>query len=155
MGGTRKTFEADATTIDEEKTFAGCELTDDIGGKDLFRLGVRADMEGCMDGRAKQSTFQGHRFACMQADAHADGVVRVLPIMLCKALLDRHCACDSAGGGQEGRFNAISSACRAIAPPKGKRDRVTMPMASCAWLSTIPKSPLARAVQAMAPRVSE
>src|SRR5262245_24671977 len=55
MGATRKPFEADATTIDEEKAFAGRELTDDVGGKNLFRLSARADMDGCMDGRAKQA----------------------------------------------------------------------------------------------------
>ena len=61
-----------------------------------------------MDGRAKQSTFHGNGFACIKANPHADGVVRVLSIMLCKGLLDSYSTCDSTGGGKEGRFDAIA-----------------------------------------------
>jgi hypothetical protein len=74
--------------VREQKALARGQFPHDDGGKDLAGLGLGAYVGGKLHCGAEQVLLLGHGFTSVEADADADGDVRVLFVVLGESTLD-------------------------------------------------------------------
>src|SRR3990172_8448196 len=107
----RRVLEAtqrDVPLVREQEPLAHGQLSHDVGGQYLSRLGVRAHSSGQLDGGAEQVLVLGDRLAGVEADAHADWLLPLCVVAASEGLLDSDRALQGMRGGGERRHDAVA-----------------------------------------------